>query len=386
MKLRFHDDLRKLSRLPASFSDLRSVASALFGPQDFVYRYLDEEGDLVTMASDQELGMACETAQGPSLKVFLSLPGEGLPDQTSMSSMNSARSVPPPEESKQEPTTTPPHPEFSLPHCPLGGLFGKVGKHLMKRFACSGRKMAKKTMLAGLVHSEVCAALGVPPPPTHFHVTCDQCNMAPIVGVRYKCTVCPNFDLCETCESQGLHPHPLLKVTHPSDDMPYVRCCMRTPNQPKGKPRMDFIRHETYPEATQVPAGSVIEKVWKVSNPGPHAWPADAKLVMLKGNLICESQPVEPVEPGKEGLIHATMTVPESAGAYRGVFRLVAATGKKFGEKLRVNLQATEPESVDQLVAGIKAMGFDDEGHIRRLLEQYHGDANEVVTALFSLY
>ena len=398
MKLRFHDDLRKLSRLPTSFGDLCSVVSTLFGPQDFVYRYLDEEGDLVTMASDQELVMACDTAQGPSLKIFLTLPGEGLPDHTSMSSISSVRSFPPTEETKQEPIPTPPQPRAvpsqstapaqpeaaSFPRCPLGGLFGKVGKHLMKRFACRGRKMGKKAMVAGLVQSEVYAALGVPPPTTHFHVKCDQCGMVPIVGVRYKCTVCPNFDLCETCESQGQHPHPLLKVPTPSADMPFVRCCM--PTQPTGKPRMDFVRHETYPEAAQVATGSVIEKIWRVSNPGPHAWPADTKLVMLKGNLICETQSIDPIEVGTEGLIHATVTVQETAGAYKGIFRLMTAEGKKFGEKLRVTLQATEPESVDQLVEAIKAMGFDDEGHIRRLLEQYHGDANEVITALFSLY
>ena len=127
MKLRFHDDLRKLSRLPTSFSDLRSLVSVWFGPQNFVYRYLDEEGDLVTMASDQELGMACETAQGPSLKVFLSLPGETRPDQTSMSSKSSVGSA----------------------DSPLDEL--PVGKHSSERPDSPRWKIAKKAMLAGLV-------------------------------------------------------------------------------------------------------------------------------------------------------------------------------------------------------------------------------------------
>ena len=208
--------------------------------------------------------------------------------------------------------------------------------------------------------------------------------MAPIVGVRYKCTVCPNFDLCETCESQGLHPHPhpLLKVKHPID-LPSVP--LPSPDQPTGEPRMVFIGHETLPEDTQVKAGSEIVKIWKVSNPGPDAWPAAVRLVMMKGNLISQIKRVEPVEPGKEGLIHAYMIVPESAGAIKGTFRLVAGR-KLFGEELRVKLQTIEPEIVDQIVPGIKAMGFKDEGSIRNLLKQYYSDANAVVTTLFPIY
>lgn len=39
----------------------------------------------------------------------------------------------------------------------------------------------------------------------HFGVTCDGCHQG-VEGFRYKCIQCPNFDLCATCESMGLHP------------------------------------------------------------------------------------------------------------------------------------------------------------------------------------
>lgn len=47
----------------------------------------------------------------------------------------------------------------------------------------------------------------------HYRVSCDMCNAFPIVGIRYKCTVCPNFDLCEKCESENWkqHNHPMIK-------------------------------------------------------------------------------------------------------------------------------------------------------------------------------
>jgi len=46
----------------------------------------------------------------------------------------------------------------------------------------------------------------------HTHVTCDQCGVSPIVGIRYKCTVRDNFDLCERCERSMEQPYPLIKI------------------------------------------------------------------------------------------------------------------------------------------------------------------------------
>ncbi|XP_062443447.1 sequestosome-1 isoform X2 [Rhea pennata] len=38
----------------------------------------------------------------------------------------------------------------------------------------------------------------------HPNVICDGCE-GPVVGARFKCTVCPDYDLCSTCESKGTH-------------------------------------------------------------------------------------------------------------------------------------------------------------------------------------
>ncbi|KAF4754051.1 hypothetical protein FOZ62_017670 [Perkinsus olseni] len=33
----------------------------------------------------------------------------------------------------------------------------------------------------------------------HLGIECDLCGELPIVGARYKCTICPDYDLCEKC-------------------------------------------------------------------------------------------------------------------------------------------------------------------------------------------
>ncbi|XP_063269508.1 sequestosome-1 isoform X2 [Prinia subflava] len=38
----------------------------------------------------------------------------------------------------------------------------------------------------------------------HPNVVCDGCE-GPVVGTRFKCSVCPDYDLCSTCEGKGIH-------------------------------------------------------------------------------------------------------------------------------------------------------------------------------------
>ncbi|KAI6712273.1 hypothetical protein JHW43_005193 [Diplocarpon mali] len=39
----------------------------------------------------------------------------------------------------------------------------------------------------------------------HRGCACNSCNVLPIRGIRYRCANCADYDLCEGCESQGLH-------------------------------------------------------------------------------------------------------------------------------------------------------------------------------------
>jgi hypothetical protein len=47
--------------------------------------------------------------------------------------------------------------------------------------------------------------------------TCHDCKMSPIIGQRYLCTVCDDYDLCSTCQKKG-HEHPLELEIQSNDD------------------------------------------------------------------------------------------------------------------------------------------------------------------------
>lgn len=63
----------------------------------------------------------------------------------------------------------------------------------------------------------------------HNEYICDGCDAEPIIGIRYKCTVCEDFDYCEKCEKiLGLqHGHPLLKIRDPKYAPLYFKCSLQ---------------------------------------------------------------------------------------------------------------------------------------------------------------
>ena len=51
----------------------------------------------------------------------------------------------------------------------------------------------------------------------HRNVRCEGCGLDPLVGWRYMCTICDDYNLCENCEETNAlrHGHPFIKVTYP---------------------------------------------------------------------------------------------------------------------------------------------------------------------------
>nr|XP_014101141.2 protein ref(2)P [Bactrocera oleae] len=55
----------------------------------------------------------------------------------------------------------------------------------------------------------------------HENVECDSCGLAPIVGFRYKCIQCSNYDLCQRCEAKHKHPEHMM-VRMPKENSPSI--------------------------------------------------------------------------------------------------------------------------------------------------------------------
>lgn len=103
----------------------------------------------------------------------------------------------------------------------LKGCKGMFIKKLLKGFL--GGCDEKKNKNSGVIHRGI---------------TCDGCGARPIIGVRYKCSECQDYDLCQVCEGKELHNHHVfLKLKAPMGvDIIYSHRTDDAPTQPSAEP------------------------------------------------------------------------------------------------------------------------------------------------------
>jgi len=127
------------------FNNLQQKIASIFPALDQrepVLSWLDDEGDEVTIANDEELKLALAAMTGPVYKLRVRLGGKKRGDE----------------------------------HQAGAG----AGEELL-----------------------------------HPGVVCDGCD-GPVLGPRYKCLACPDYDLCKICESRGLHSqHKMVRLPQP---------------------------------------------------------------------------------------------------------------------------------------------------------------------------
>jgi hypothetical protein len=205
----------------------------------------------------------------------------------------------------------------------------------------------------------------------HEGVQCDHCKVVPIVGTRYKCTACHNFDLCETCEEAGVHPmdHELIKFRVPraprrhgfghgarhgchggrkwrnSRFNPAPAAKATSPSPSPSRALKDgfsafFVDDVNLPDKTQLEAGHFAVKTWKIRNDGKEHWDSAVKLQYLSGNKEIlldgvELYDVPLLQSNEVGDLSVPLSAPNKPGTYRTVFRLVR-NGVQFGHHIWV--------------------------------------------------
>merc|ERR1712110_151043 len=125
------------------FNNLKQKIASIFPALDQrepVLSWLDDEGDEVTIANDEELKLALAAMTGPVYKLRVRLGGKKRGDEHQAG----------------------------------------AGEELL-----------------------------------HPGIVCDGCD-GPVLGPRYKCLACPDYDLCKICEGRGLHSkHKMVRLPQP---------------------------------------------------------------------------------------------------------------------------------------------------------------------------
>jgi len=113
------------------------------------------------------------------------------------------------------------------------------------------------------------------------------------------------------------------------------------------KPMARFVGDITIPDATVLDPSTDFVKIWLVRNDGPCDWPTfgqGVRLITAGGDPMSLhwdslSIPVESIKVGEETHISVTLKSPPAPGRYVSYFRLQAADGTVFGQKLWVDIR-----------------------------------------------
>jgi len=215
-------------------------------------------------------------------------------------------------------------------------------------------------------------------PVIHEDVRCDKCYTKPIVGDRYKCSICENYDFCEKCEEENFskqdkHSHPFIRIRHPSLSPDLVNSKDNLVNLPlqinikNSNNNIElansniFIGTGSYSseclnvdmEVNHELESSEIPKILlTLKNNGSISWPKPCFLGCLKekSTITCLTIPVaSKMNPNSEINLEVKISLPEGdnlkVGKYLCYLQLYHSSSKNyFGEEFCVVVYIKDPE------------------------------------------
>merc|ERR1712209_111996 len=221
----------------------------------------------------------------------------------------------------------------------------------------------------------------------HWGVVCDGCD-GPVVGPRHKCLVCPDYDLCATCEARGLHSHhKMIRLPAPCKRVA-PRCHLaRQVNPLLGDPNIQMLAN-LFGERPWVNGCQGMRPAMPTTkNQARKAEPMDTKPAEKKPQTekIAEAKKTECGEPSKPATTTEHRTDQTSADANRlpGIFAdLTPLLGPLQAEQLSQFLRNfSAPQQLQEQLGQLDQLG--QLGQLGSLISTFLGPA--AVEAAFPL-
>lgn len=99
--------------------------------------------------------------------------------------------------------------------------------------------------------------------------------------------------------------------------------------------RATFVTDVTYPDGSEVEVNKGFVKTWRLRNSGSCTWTSGYRLIFSHGDRMNAPDEVVltggTVAPGQTVDVSVNLTAPNTAGTYKGEFRLKSSDGQVFG-------------------------------------------------------
>jgi hypothetical protein len=374
LKLEFEGVIKRMRQIPKSLKELHDAINGSF-PQLALARkavhYVDKEGDIIAVDSEADLQES-----------YLQL------KESNQSTIKFLVSVSKVEEQKLPQKKKKKDKKHKKDHSKLDSLIQQLAQAEIDKH----REEIKE-----ITEQEVQSSLQIPQKTVHPSIICDGCNMAPIIGVRYKCVQCPDYDLCENCEAKGVHQeHTFVKVKSPDQahiardvnlsnavvvDVPaeivnsgklggflsqtghfYGGSRAMFGHKKKEydltnfwkKKMTDFVggKEKKTVYATTYPDLFFCAE-WLIKNNSRGKWPAGVQLVKKAGDIAFEGMLLQiELQANLSFNLSVPIQAPSSCGKHYLTLCFIDVEGKEFGRELTVNLNVIENQASEEELAG----------------------------------
>jgi hypothetical protein len=245
----------------------------------------------------------------------------------------------------------------------------------------------------------------------HVHIYCDGCNTKPIVGIRFKCLECSDFDLCETCFKRNIHPQHKMMVMRSSEHSPFAnrfggcpRRCQKTNigcRSEENKPAVPNKQPEYQPNTVEmIETSSNKEKPLEVPPQSPRqvepvSNPFTQESSQPTGITSQSSQPpAQSTTPSSntgqnvgQGWPHYSSPANIYPSAWSGLYPMQPATPQpfmpsRFPQTVAAPITNPNDRDVPQHIRNARnhmlTMGYNDEnGWLTQLLLTHKGDISK---------
>ena len=229
-----------------------------------------------------------------------------------------------------------------------------------------------------LTESEICNTV-------HTNIRCEHCFSNPIIGYRYKCNSCNNYNLCKQCYDKnsetGNHPHFCMLIKdYDNNDISqaivnkkeYSYKCLSTD-----------LKKSIYRGKNETNKQIIIQNNCK------DKWPENTKLILDKDNsqISTEDIVLNPLAPNEQMTLNITFKNLQnlSSNKYKVYFDF-NANGTNFGDKLCIIIiikKEIEKEIVNKFRNKYKTSSYYKDETILSILEETDGEFEETYFRLY---